>query len=73
MKFLIPVFFLIDEDVLLGIVKDAFCGFGLLQPIVGLNQQVDGTLGIIVEFQLPIVECLGISITLLSNLCESTC
>jgi hypothetical protein len=68
LQLLIPVFFLMDEQVLLGILKDSFGCLRLLQLIVSLNQQFDCVLGVILKLLLPVVQCLRIGITFLGYL-----
>ena len=52
--------------------QNSFSGFRLSQPIISRNDLLYRAFGIVLEFHFPIIECLGISIALFSNLSKSS-
>ena len=70
LKLLVPVFFLLGKQVLLRVVEDALRSLWLLQQVIRLNQLLNRVARRILELLFPVVEGLGIGVTVLGNLGE---
>ena len=70
LQLLKPVFLVLGQKVLFGVVQDAFGGLWLLELVVGLDQFFNSVSWRVFKLLLPVVEGFGVGIAVFSNDCE---
>ena len=60
----------LNHLVALSCYEDTFGSLGLTQAIISGNNLLNGAFSIILELNLPVIECLGIGIAVLRDICQ---